>query len=67
VDYQEIPLAAIEASGNDDLAAMLRFFRDRGYEVDIDALHSTYPQIPWHGLQDWVQKQWSGYPSEQHV
>lgn len=67
VDYQEVPLAAIEASGNDDLAAMLRFFRNRGYAVDIDALHAAYPQITWHGLQNWVEEQWSNYSSEQPV
>src|SRR5690625_7524099 len=49
VDYQEIPLAATEPGGTADLAAMLRFFRDRGHGVAIAALPATYRQPPCHG------------------
>jgi uncharacterized protein YbjT (DUF2867 family) len=46
--------------GADDLAKMAAFLRDTGYTVDIPALHARYPQIGWHGLEDWIAEQnWS--------
>ncbi|GAB2529778.1 NmrA/HSCARG family protein [Paramicrobacterium agarici] len=57
VEYAEIPLEAIEASGNADLAAMMRFFRERGYSVDIDALHAAYPEVGWHTVESWAREQ----------
>ncbi|MCW4457513.1 NmrA/HSCARG family protein [Microbacterium sp. MPKO10] len=57
IAYSEIPLEAIEASGNDDLAAMMRFFRERGYSIDIDALHAAYPEVGWHTVENWAREQ----------
>ncbi|WP_437583376.1 NmrA/HSCARG family protein [Paramicrobacterium sp. CJ85] len=57
VEYREIPLDAIEASSNHDLAAMMRFFRERGYSIDIDALHAAYPEVAWHSIESWAREQ----------
>ncbi|GAA4715491.1 NmrA/HSCARG family protein [Phytohabitans rumicis] len=52
VTYVELPAD----SGDDDTDAMMRFFRERGYRVDIPALHAAYPQIGWHDLDSWAAK-----------
>lgn len=54
VSYTEVPLEAVEKTGNDDLVAMLRFFRERGYDIDVPALHATYPEVGWHGIREWA-------------
>lgn len=54
VEYTEVPLEALDRSGNDDLAAMMRFFRERGYSVDIDRLHREFPAVGWHSIERWA-------------
>ncbi len=45
---------------DDDLAKMAEFLRRTGYAVDIPALRAEYPQVGWHGLEDWIAEQdWS--------
>jgi uncharacterized protein YbjT (DUF2867 family) len=54
VVYAELPVD----SANEDLRAMMEFFRHRGgYRVDIPALHAAYPEVGWHDLETWAAEQ----------
>lgn len=56
VHYQEPP----QDDADDDMAKMAAFLRTTGYTVDIPALHTQYPQIGWHSLDNWIAEQnWS--------
>jgi uncharacterized protein YbjT (DUF2867 family) len=56
IRFQEAPLDGAD----DDLEAMIRFFRNGGYTVDIPALHASYPEIAWRSLDSWAAEQdWS--------
>ena len=56
VHYQQAPQEGMD----DDLLKMSAFLRESGYSVDTPALHTEYPQIGWHGLEDWIAEQnWS--------
>lgn len=55
VRYEEIPLPAVQEQMGDDGVAMFEFFRRSGYGVDIPALHAAYPEVGWHGLDDWIR------------
>lgn len=57
IEYSEVPLEMIEASGNEDLASMMRFLRGPGYTVDIEALHAAYPEVSWHTVESWAREQ----------
>ncbi|MGH3386982.1 MAG: NmrA/HSCARG family protein [Nocardioidaceae bacterium] len=60
VRFAEVPLDAFRNPGMEDMLAMLEFFRDTGYSVDIKQLHATYPEVGWHGLEDWAREHdWS--------
>lgn len=56
IQYREIPLNAL-ASQNQDWAKMFDWFNRVGYNVDINALHSHYPEVGWHKFEDWVKTQ----------
>lgn len=53
VRYVEAP----SDPANEDLHAMMEFFRTGGYSVDIPALHGAYPEIGWHNFDIWAAKQ----------
>ncbi|GAB87438.1 NmrA family NAD(P)-binding protein [Gordonia rubripertincta] len=37
-----------------DMSAMFRFLGDRGYEVDIPALHRRFPDVGWQSFAEWA-------------
>ncbi|WP_232717303.1 NmrA/HSCARG family protein [Gordonia metallireducens] len=37
-----------------DMSTMFRFLGDRGYEVDIDALHRRFPGVGWQTFAEWA-------------
>lgn len=37
-----------------DMSAMFRFLGDRGYEVDIPALHRRFPGVGWQTFAEWA-------------
>lgn len=37
-----------------DMSAMFAFLGDRGYEVDIPALHARFPDVGWQSFADWA-------------
>jgi hypothetical protein len=37
------------------MQAMWRFLAGPGYRVDIPALHTTYPDVPWTSFADWAR------------
>ena len=53
VEYQQVPLEQIRAF-SEDLALMYEWFEKGGYQVDVDSLRTTYPDIGWHGYIDWL-------------
>ncbi|HEY6424171.1 MAG TPA: NmrA/HSCARG family protein [Pseudonocardiaceae bacterium] len=59
VHYEESP----QDSADDDMDKMAAFLRNTGYTVDIPALHTQYPQIGWHGLDDWIAEQYWSRPT----
>lgn len=61
VGYQEIPMEAVRAGGDEDFVRMIEFFRGGGYTVDIARLHSAYPEIEWNDLDAWAAGiDWAG-------
>jgi uncharacterized protein YbjT (DUF2867 family) len=56
VTHHQTPLVDVE-SRSPDLAAMFRFLTERGYSVDVDALHRAHPEITWTSFADWSQRQ----------
>lgn len=56
VTHQQTSIADVEAR-SPDLAAMFRFLTERGYTVDVDALHKTHPEIGWTPFADWARRQ----------
>jgi uncharacterized protein YbjT (DUF2867 family) len=54
IQYEELSMEAVRAGGDADYVRMIEFFRGRGYTVDIEALHTAYPEIGWHSLDTWA-------------
>lgn len=43
-----------------DFAKMVEWILRVGYTADIPALHSQFPEVPWHTFESWVSEQdWS--------
>lgn len=51
VRHDEVPLDTIESA---DMHAMWEFLRDKGYRVDISALHADHPEVGWTSFADWA-------------
>lgn len=56
VTHEQTSIADVEARSH-DLAAMFRFLTERGYDVDVDAMHKDHPEIAWTPFADWAQRQ----------
>jgi uncharacterized protein YbjT (DUF2867 family) len=54
IDYQEIPIAAIRQQ-SEDAALMFEWFDRVGYDADIAALQSDFPEVHWHSFTDWAR------------
>ncbi|BAV51823.1 NmrA family protein [Mesorhizobium loti] len=54
IRYQEIPIAAARQQ-SEDAALMFEWFDRVGYDVDIAALHSQFPEVRWHSFADWAR------------
>jgi uncharacterized protein YbjT (DUF2867 family) len=52
-EFIEVSLAQAETY-SPDLAAMFRYFRETGLDLDIPALHAEFPEISWHSYANWV-------------
>jgi uncharacterized protein YbjT (DUF2867 family) len=57
VTYQQVPWDQYEQTAGPEWAIMFRWFEDHGYEANIEALRSEYPQLTnldqWLNRQDW--------------
>ncbi|AXH95948.1 NmrA/HSCARG family protein [Ornithinimicrobium avium] len=51
VRHEEIPLSSID---DPDMHAMWRFLADKGYRVDLPALHGAHPDLSWTSFADWA-------------
>lgn len=59
ISFAEAPLAAVRARSA-DLARMWAWFDEVGYDVDLQDLARTYPDVGWHDLARWARAQdWS--------
>lgn len=56
VRSEEIPLDKLREQ-NPPFAAMFSWFQDEGYDVDIEALRSGYPNVGWKDFGQWAQDQ----------
>ena len=45
VAYQQVPWEAFEEQAGEEMAVMVRWFDDSGYDVDIAALRGRYPDL----------------------
>lgn len=45
----------IEGVRNEDLAAMYTFLERTGYQVDIPALRSRFPDVAWTSFAAWAR------------
>jgi uncharacterized protein YbjT (DUF2867 family) len=55
VRYRERPIDELRER-NPDLAAMYGFLTTHGYQVDIDQLKRTYPEVSWRSFADWAAR-----------
>lgn len=54
IEYREIPLS--EARGvSEDFARMLEWMDRVGYSADIASLRRDYPEVEWHGYEQWAR------------
>ncbi|MFF7774430.1 NmrA/HSCARG family protein [Streptomyces tanashiensis] len=56
VSYEEVPLAYVR-SRSTDLAAMFSYFTTAGLDVDVAGLRREFPEVGWHGFDDWARSQ----------
>lgn len=56
VGYAEAPLDVVRAQSG-DLARMWEWFDEVGYDVDVDALVRSLPEVGWHDLRTWSREQ----------
>jgi uncharacterized protein YbjT (DUF2867 family) len=57
VRHEQVPLGSI---GNPDMHAMWTFLNGPGYQVDLAALHTAYPDIAWTRFADWARQAFAG-------
>ncbi|MER7582432.1 NmrA family NAD(P)-binding protein [Kitasatospora sp. NPDC097691] len=53
IRFEEVPLTVVETY-SEDLAAMFRYFREPGLDIDTDGLHAAHPDIAWQSLEAWA-------------
>ncbi|CAM2999220.1 NmrA/HSCARG family protein [Prescottella defluvii] len=51
VRYEQVPLGSIASP---DMHAMWWFLNGPGYQVDLAALHSEFPDVGWTSFADWA-------------
>ncbi|WFR73588.1 NmrA/HSCARG family protein [Prescottella defluvii] len=51
VHHKQVPLGSI---ANPDMHAMWWFLNGPGYQVDLERLHSEFPDIGWTSFADWA-------------
>jgi uncharacterized protein YbjT (DUF2867 family) len=49
VEYRQVPWEAYEEQAGEEMAVMVRWFDDSGYDVDIAALRGRYPDLLTYG------------------
>ncbi|MBI4396232.1 MAG: NmrA/HSCARG family protein [Elusimicrobia bacterium] len=52
--YNELPLSQLQAA-NEDFAKMFDWFNRVGYHVDLNALRTNYPEVPWKTFEQWAK------------
>jgi uncharacterized protein YbjT (DUF2867 family) len=56
IQYQSISPDLIRAD-NEDFAMMFEWFNAVGYSADIEGLRKEFPEVGWHGFEDWAKEQ----------
>ncbi|MEU2233670.1 NmrA/HSCARG family protein [Streptomyces vietnamensis] len=56
VSYEEVPLDHVRTRST-DLAAMFSYFTTTGLDVDVAGLRREFPEVGWHGFDDWARTQ----------
>ncbi|MFJ2624587.1 NmrA/HSCARG family protein [Streptomyces sp. NPDC087532] len=56
VAFRRTPLEDLRTI-NPDMFAMYRFLTDTGYQVDLEALRTQFPDVPWTSYGAWVDAQ----------
>ncbi|WP_430334118.1 NmrA/HSCARG family protein [Rhodococcus sp. ACT016] len=51
VQHEQVLLDSI---ADPDMHAMWRFLNGPGYQVDLDHLHSAFPEVRWTSFEDWA-------------
>lgn len=58
--YEQQPVEQIRAYAGEDMVAMVEWMNDRGYDVDLNGLHSEFPEVGWQTFERWAEAQdWS--------
>ena len=55
VRYEEIPLSMLRRQ-DPDTALMFEWINRVGYDVDIAALRTAFPEVAWTGFRDWSRR-----------
>lgn len=61
VRFRQIPLESVVEAGP-DMGAMFTYLTEVGYQVDIPALHTEFPEVPWTSFADWAARQHWPHP-----
>ncbi|MGW8376737.1 NmrA/HSCARG family protein [Streptomyces sp. ODS28] len=56
VTFESVPLHRAREA-NPDIGAMFAYLAETGYQADIPALRTDFPDIPWTGFAAWAARQ----------
>lgn len=52
--YEQLPIELVRRYSGEEFASMWESFERNEDFLDIDALHSDYPDVLWHSYEDWA-------------
>ncbi|WP_262401432.1 NmrA family NAD(P)-binding protein [Actinomadura sp. CNU-125] len=55
IPYQQMPLDMVRQWAGEEVATMFENFENNTDFLDLEALHTRYPDVHWHGYADWAK------------
>ena len=55
IPYQQLPLPQVRQWAGDEIADMFQMFEDNTDFMDLEGLHTRFPEITWHSYSDWAR------------
>lgn len=55
ITYYQMPIEQVRQFAGDEVATMFQKFEEAPYHIDLQALHSRYPEVQWHSFAEWAK------------